>query len=163
MFLSHVTVAEAQPLARCAFLLLSPGAELDSIVWGVEMILAAIVAASLIVPVSVDRSAPWPPPRERGPAMSLDQNESMVEPLVLSATECIARTVSADPRFQTAAAGAEFNNLIVDSVPSCADNLRNMIETYDRLFGDGAGESFFMGSYLDGLPAAVNARVKRTR
>ena len=31
------------------------------------------------------------------------------------------------------------------------------------LQGDAGALSFFMGSYLDGLPAAVNARVKRTR
>ena len=78
----------------------------------------------------------------------------------LSATECIARTVSADPRFQAATSGTEFNNLIVESVPSCADDLRSMIDAYDRLYGDGAGETFFMGPYLDSLPAAVTVRVK---
>lgn len=127
------------------------------------MILAAIVAASLIVPVSIDRSAPWPPPRERVAAMSIDPQDSAIGPLVLSATECIARTVSANPRFQMSVAGSDFNDLIVESVPVCADTLRDMIETYDRLFGDGAGESFFMGAYLDGLPAAVNAWVNRAR
>ena len=35
-----------------------------------------------------------------------------------------------------------------------------MITTYDRLYGDGAGETFFMGPYLDSLPAAVTVRVK---
>jgi hypothetical protein len=33
-----------------------------------------------------------------------------------------------------------------------------MIDAYDRFFGDGAGEAFFMGPYLDALPAAVSAR-----
>ena len=32
--------------------------------------------------------------------------------------------------------------------------------TRDRLYGDGAGETFFLGPYLDGLPAAVSTRVK---
>jgi len=131
------------------------------------MILAALAAASIwtvssIVPVSVDRSVPWPPP-ERGTATSGDQKDSALRPLVSSATECIARTVSADPRFPKLKGGAEINNLIVESVPSCVDALRSMIDAYDRLYGDGAGESFFMGPYLDGLPAAVTVRVKNAR
>jgi hypothetical protein len=38
-----------------------------------------------------------------------------------------------------------------------------MIDTYDRLYGEGAGESFFMGQYLDSLPAAVTRRAKSAR
>jgi hypothetical protein len=130
------------------------------------MILAAFVAksllaASLIVPVAIDRDVQWPPPA-RGAAMSVDQKDAAVRPLVSSATECIARTVSADPRFPVLK-GAEFNNLIVESVPSCVDDLRSMIDAYDRLYGDGAGETFFIGPYLDGLPAAVTTRVKDAR
>jgi hypothetical protein len=94
--------------------------------------------------------------------MSVDQKDAAVRPLVSSATECIARTVSADPRFPVLK-GAEFNNLIVESVPSCVDDLRSMIDAYDRLYGDGAGETFFIGPYLDGLPAAVTTRVKDAR
>jgi hypothetical protein len=38
-----------------------------------------------------------------------------------------------------------------------------MIDAYDRYFGDGAGEAFFMGPYLDVLPAAVtDITVKRS-
>jgi hypothetical protein len=59
--------------------------------------------------------------------------------------------------------GAEFNNLIVESVPTCVDVLRSMIDAYDRLYGDGAGETFFLGPYLDSLPAAVTIRVKDAR
>jgi len=94
--------------------------------------------------------------------MPHDQKDAMVRPLVSSATECIARTVSADPRLPKLT-GAEFNNLIVESVPSCVDALRNMIDAYDRLYGDGAGETFFVGPYLDGLPSAVTIRVKNAR
>ena len=35
-----------------------------------------------------------------------------------------------------------------------------MIDTHDRLYGDGSGETFFTGPYLDGLPAAIAIRVK---
>ena len=129
------------------------------------MILAALLtksllAAALTVPVSVDRSAQWPP-LERGATLSVAQKDAAVRPLVSSATECIARTVSADPRLEVT--GPEFNNLIVESVPSCLDALRSMIDAYDRFYGDGAGETFFMGPYLDGLPDAVTTRVKNAR
>jgi hypothetical protein len=130
------------------------------------MILASLTAksiliASLILPVAIDRSVPSQPP-DRGVAMSPDRKEAAVRPLVSSATECIARTVSADPRFREAK-GIEFGTLIVESVPPCVEILRSMIEAYDRLYGDGAGETFFMGPYLDSLPAAVTIRVKDAR
>ena len=131
------------------------------------MILAAFIAktllaASLTVPAALDRSVQWPLP-ERGTAMSVDQKDAAIRPLVKSATECIVGPVTADPRFPVVKAGVEFNNLIVDSVPTCADDLRSMITTYDRLYGEGAGETFFMGPYLDSLPAAVTVRVKDRR
>ena len=126
-----------------------------------SLVAKSILAASLLVPVAIDRSVQWPPP-ERGMAMSVDQKDATVRPLVSSATECIARTVSADPRFPVVK-GAEFNNLIVESVPTCVDVLRSMIDAYDRLYGDGAGETFFLGPYLDSLPAAVTIRVKDAR
>jgi hypothetical protein len=122
----------------------------------------AIVAGSLLVPAAVDRSVSWPPP-DRGAAVPAEQKDALLRPLVSSATDCIARTVSADPRFPILTGSAEFNNLIVESVPSCVDDLRSMIDTYDRLYGDGAGETFFSGPYLDGLPAAVTVRVKNAR
>jgi hypothetical protein len=35
-----------------------------------------------------------------------------------------------------------------------------MIAAYDRYFGEGAGEDFFVGAYLDVLPDAVVHRMK---
>jgi hypothetical protein len=125
------------------------------------MILAALVAASLTVQASIDRDIPLM--LSPGTTMPAEQKEDALGPLVSSATDCIARTVSADPRFHAVTAGAEFNNLIVESVPSCVDALRSMIDTYDRLYGDGAGETYFTGPYLDGLPDAVSKRIKRAR
>lgn len=132
---------------------------------GEPMILAALFATSmavapLIVPVAIERGGPMM--LEPGSNLSVDQKSAAVQPLVSSATECIARTVSADPRFSVRSGAKEFNNLIVESVPSCVDALRSMIDTYDRLYGDGAGETFFVGPYLDGLPDAVTRRVKST-
>jgi hypothetical protein len=121
----------------------------------------SLVAASLVVPVAIDRGPSWPTP-EAGTALSLDKKDAAVETLVSSATECIARTVAANPRL-TVATAAEFNELIVESVPSCTDDLRAMINAYDRIYGAGAGETFFSGVYLDALPAAVTTRVKSAR
>ncbi len=128
------------------------------------MILASVVAKSaltlvLIAPVAVDPHLQWQP-AQRGANMSFGQKDAAIRPLVLSATECIVRTVSADPRLEITRRGIEFNNLIVESVPSCLDALRSMIDAYDRLYGEGSGETFFMGPYLEGLPEAVTTRVK---
>jgi hypothetical protein len=129
------------------------------------MIVAAFLATSLVLPSLATPAAIDPEPLALSPgvAMSSDQKRAAVQPLVSSATECIARTVSADPRFAVRKAGAEFNNLIVESVPSCVEALRSMIDIYDRIYGAGAGETFFTGPYLDNLPDAVTQRVKSSR
>ena len=126
------------------------------------MITAALVAASLVVPAAADASGlgldsvqPFAQHRQ----MSLQQKRAVVRPLVSSATECIARTVSTDPRFVTVAQAGDVNELIVESVPSCLDAVQRMIDAHDRLFGEGAGETFFMGPYLDALPSAVQELV----
>jgi hypothetical protein len=87
---------------------------------------------------------------------SVQQMTAVVQALTKSATECIARTVAAHPRFQQQAPEADLGDLIVASVPSCVGPVRAMIDAYDRYFGDGTGEAFFMGPYLDTLPAAVS-------
>jgi hypothetical protein len=35
-----------------------------------------------------------------------------------------------------------------------------MIDAYDQFYGEGTGEAFFMGPYLDALPTAVAAAAK---
>src|SRR5262245_53270169 len=120
--------------------------------WGI-MILAAIVAATLVMPVSMALVVPAsieravPPEHDQRAKSPTWRQAAALRPLINSATECIARNVSADPRFATAADGAGLNDLIVDAVPSCLATLRAMIDAYDGLFGDGAGEEFFMGRY----------------
>jgi hypothetical protein len=92
--------------------------------------------------------------------MSIQQKSAAIRPLVRSATECVARTVSADPRFARLQKPGEVNELIVDSMSSCTASMRAMIEAYDRYYGEGTGETFFMGAYLDFLPLAVTAIIK---
>jgi hypothetical protein len=95
--------------------------------------------------------------------MSLQQKNAAMQPLVRSATECIARTVAADPRFGEQSKVNEYGELIVDSMPSCVAPVRAMIDAYDRYFGEGSGEAFFMGPYLDVLPRAVGKWVQDSK
>ena len=87
--------------------------------------------------------------------LSLQQKNAATQVYVRSATECIARTVAADARFRKDEPTSNLADLIVDSVPRCLGPVRAMIAAYDRYFGEGFGEEFFMGPYLDVLPAAV--------
>jgi hypothetical protein len=118
------------------------------------MILAPLAAAALLVSVA---TAPNVNPA-LSPTLSMQQKSAAMQPLMRSATECIARTVSADPRLGES--NADLADLIVDSMPRCAAQVRIMIEAYDRYFGDGEGEVFFMGPYLDLLPGAVSKWVR---
>jgi hypothetical protein len=118
------------------------------------MILSKLAGAALLVSIATG------PTIETGGGsvrqLSMQQKNAAVQALVRSATECIARTVAAHPRFQKQAPHADLGNLIVASVPSCVEPVRAMIDAYDRYFGDGTGEAFFMGPYLDALPTAVS-------
>ncbi len=117
------------------------------------MILSKLAGAALIVSVA---AGPTIEPDGANVRLSLQQKNAAVQALMRSATECIARTVAADPRFRKQAPHTELGDLIVASVPSCVGPVRAMIDAYDRFFGDGTGEAFFMGPYLDALPAAVS-------
>jgi hypothetical protein len=117
------------------------------------MILAPLFGAALIVAVADE---PFDNPRGAANATKLTAREKIAatEPLIRSATDCIVRAVAADPRYGTKA-GAELGDLIVASVASCVAPVHAMIDAYDRYFGEGTGEAFFMGPYLDVLPKAV--------
>jgi hypothetical protein len=93
------------------------------------------------------------------PMLTAQQKMAATAPLVRSATECIVRAVAADPRYG-AEPTAKLGDLIVASMPSCVTPVRAMIDAYDRYFGQGSGEAFFMGPYLDVLPKAVTEGAK---
>jgi hypothetical protein len=118
------------------------------------MILAPLAAATLVVATA---TGPTAEPR-LSPNLSMEQKSAAMQPLMRSATECIARAVSADQRFGQR--NSDLGDLIVASVSGCTAHVRAMIEAYDRYFGDGEGEAFFMGPYLDVLPAAVTKWVR---
>jgi hypothetical protein len=92
--------------------------------------------------------------------MSLQQKNAVIQPLMRSATDCIVRAVSASPKFKISMTPGDINELIVGSMEGCTEQMRAMIDAHDRLFGEGSGEAFFMGPYLEILPKAVTRQVK---
>ena len=127
------------------------------------MIVKSLVGLSLLVSAGIDGRVPGGVGSDGVEAaihMSPQQKNAAVRPLVRSATDCVARTVAADPRFGQAD-GVLINELIVDSMPSCTDAMRAMMDAYDRYFGVGTGETFFAGPYLDVLPRAVHRALQR--
>lgn len=116
------------------------------------MILAPFMTVGLVFNIA---TGPITDPDRSMIQMSVQQKNAAVQPLLRSATECIARAVTTNPRFDKTQ-DSNLGDLIVDSVPSCVGQVRAMIDAYDRYFGDGAGEAFFMGPYLDILPKAVS-------
>jgi hypothetical protein len=121
------------------------------------MLLAPLVGTAMVVAVAME------PPNNAGEAARLTMQEKMAatEPLVRSATDCIIDAVIADPRYGNGQS-AELGDLIVDSMPTCVKPVRAMIDAYDQYYGEGSGEAFFMGPYLDVLPKAVTAGTKKT-
>src|ERR1700730_15091555 len=117
---------------------------------GYLMILVPLFGTALIVAVATG-------PLEDSTAvanLSPQQKSAATQPLVRSATDCIVRADVADPRYGKKPI-AELGDLIVASMPSCVAPVRAMIDAYDRYYGDGSGETFFMGPYLDVLPKVV--------
>ena len=112
------------------------------------MILAKLAGVALVVSAA---TGPNIDPTNPTANLSMQQKNAAMQPLVRSATDCITQTVAADPRFRE----NDLGDLIVDSIASCVEPVRAMIDAYDRYFGEGSGEAFFMGPYLDVLPRVV--------
>jgi hypothetical protein len=123
------------------------------------MIPAGLVGLSFVVMAAVEPNIS-PSENQGGRQLTLQQRTAVMRPLVRSATDCIVSAVAASPRFQGGMAPASLNDLIVASMTPCLASVRAMIEAHDRVFGDGSGEVFFMGTFLDVLPAAVTKQVK---
>lgn len=115
------------------------------------MMFAPIAAAVLAVAVS---TGPIHDPDPLALRLTAREKNAAIRPLVQRATDCIVGAVATDARYDKDAAG-NLGDLIVDSVTPCLEPVRAMIDAYDRYFGEGSGEAFFMGPYLDVLPKAV--------
>ena len=117
------------------------------------MILSVLTGASLVI-----MAAGTPDLGTGTGPMHLTNRErsAAVQPAITRATECVARSVAADPR---SADASKLGDVIVDSMLPCRDLVRSMIAVYDEYFGDGSGEEFFSGPYLDVLPTAISKLV----
>lgn len=124
------------------------------------MIVKSLVGLSLVLSVSLDAEPPKPPAAVAWNHFSARHIEAALLPLVQRATACILRQVSADPRYRGTPGPDEINQLIIESITPCARPVRAMIKAHDRLYGDGSGEAFLLGPYLDVLPSAVVKQVK---
>jgi hypothetical protein len=118
------------------------------------MILESIVGLSIIVSASLETrpSLETEPPV---PALSVRQRDAALLPLVKRATECILRSIAADPAELDGARAEEIDGLIVEAMIGCRRQLRAVINAHDRMYGDGSGEAFVRGPFMDVLPAAV--------
>jgi hypothetical protein len=126
------------------------------------IIKGALFGLSLVLNTAVEPYQPQLEPDAARMQMSLPQKNAVIQPLMRSATDCIVHAVSANPTFQSGMPPGQINDLIVSSMETCVDKMRAMIEAHDRLFGEGSGEAFFMGPYLEILPKAVTRQVKGT-
>jgi hypothetical protein len=124
------------------------------------MIVKSLLGLSLVLNVSLDVQTPMPASPAAWSQLSVRQKEAALLPLVLRATDCIVRKVSADRRYSSDIRPSDVNDLIVDSISACARPVRAMIDAHNRMYGDGTGEAFLLGPYLDVLPAAVVKQVK---
>jgi len=126
------------------------------------MIVGALVGLSLAVNVSIDRGAiDGVTGFAAEPHYTEAQKNAAVRPLMKSAAECIAHKVAADPRYPQLSRIGDVTDLIVDSITPCLPAVRALIDTHDEFYGEGSGETFFMGPYLDALPAAISDLIKR--
>jgi hypothetical protein len=122
------------------------------------MFVHAVAGLSLIVAVSIGPGATTPDADDSFVRLSIREKTAVIRPLVDDATTCVAHTVAADPRLGK----FDVTELIVDSFRACAGPVRALIDAHDRYYGNGSGEEFFMGPYLDALPAVVIEMVGKT-
>ena len=127
------------------------------------MILESLFGLSLVMNVSLDTQTPTATDPASWLRMSVHRKDAALLPLVRRATDCVVREVTSDPRYRDDMRPGDINDLIVDSIGACARPVRAMIDAYDRMYGNGSGEAFLLGPYLDVLPSAVVRQVKVRR
>ena len=124
------------------------------------MILESVFGLSLVLNGSLDREIPRAAPTSGWSQISVPQRQTQLLPLVARATDCILRHIADDPRYGADLRPDDLNDMIARSLRGCARPLRAMIAMHDRLYGEGSGEAFLLGPYLDVLPSAVVRQVQ---
>jgi hypothetical protein len=120
------------------------------------MILAPLFGTALVIAVA---TGPLDDPMGVN-HLSPQEKSAATQPLVRSATDCIVHAVFANPRY-SANDTAGLGDRIVESMPACVAPVRAMMDAYDQYYGDGSGEEFLMGPYLDELPKLVIEAAKK--
>jgi hypothetical protein len=96
-------------------------------------------------------------------ATTIAGKNAAVRTVQRDATECVYKSMRT-PAVSTHASSPNtaFGDRIVEAVHMCTTEMRSMISAYDRQFGEGEGERFFMGPYLDLLPTMIEERLRNT-
>jgi hypothetical protein len=115
------------------------------------MFIQSLTGLTLLIHASIGPGAITPENDDSYVRLSIREKSAILDPLIHMATDCVAQAVSRDPRLGK----AQVTDIIVDSFKNCTAPVRDMIDAHDRYFGPGSGEQFFMGPYLDALPATV--------
>lgn len=122
------------------------------------MLLQSFAGLSLIVLTAIEPGILTPDGGRAPVSLSTREKVAILHPLIDVATSCVADAVREHPR----RGEMKVTDLIVDSFKQCVEPVRAMIDAHDRYYGPGSGEQFFMGPYLDALPAAVTSIVEKS-
>ena len=122
------------------------------------MFVKTFAGLSLLVAVAVDPGVVTPDGDRSPVGLSAREKTAILHPLIDIATDCVAQAVAANPRLGK----RDVTDLIVESFKDCTAPVRTMIDAHDRYYGTGTGQQFFMGPYLDALPAAVTEIVSKS-
>ncbi|MCB5175516.1 hypothetical protein [Microvirga lenta] len=81
-------------------------------------------------------------------------------PYIRAATDCFARTISANTAALDMAREGKWYDALAAAGNLCEAAVHKMISAHDQIYGVGTGSVFFKGPYLDDLPRAVGTRLK---
>jgi hypothetical protein len=110
---------------------------------------------NIILGLSMVTLAAAGPMPDRPDAVRLSSTEkaAAVQRVINNATDCVIREIRA------ARSADNLGDQIAAVMPFCAETMRAMIESFDANYGEGSGETFFSGSFLDLLPQVVSRKL----
>jgi hypothetical protein len=115
------------------------------------------------VALHLDVDTALPPTDGRSRRLSESEGRAVVGQLVRFAQECLVEKVTANPRFRDAARTGRVGDLIVEAVPQCHRTIDELITAHDQTYGQGTGEDFVVGPFLDGIPRALDGALRALR
>src|SRR5262245_20717651 len=115
------------------------------------MLLNARVGATMMVTLAATGPAP---DRAESAKLSNAEKAAVVQRVINHATDCVVHQIRASTQ-----STQDLGEQIVAAMPTCAETMRAMIESFDTTYGEGTGETFFSGSFLDLLPQVISRRL----